>query len=248
MVVSYWQQAKVSNARMTGTFSFVSLVISLLVLSSCQSNDEVSAATAVPEQFVELGEFIPGIHLDVRYFGVDNFVGGRIDGYEAAKIYMSRPAAEALANLQQQLLAMDLSLKVFDAYRPQRAVNHFIRWAQDLQDTRMKDRFYPSVDKQNLFSEGYISERSGHSRGSTIDLTLVHIANGEELDMGSPWDFFDPVSWPSSNEVTEQQLENRMLLQSLMVEYGFVSIRTEWWHFYFADEPFPDDYFDFVIR
>jgi len=150
--------------------------------------------------------------------------------------------------VQAEVAAFGLSLKVFDAYRPQRAVDHFVRWAQDLDDTKMKAVFYPAVAKDILFSEGYISARSGHTRGSTIDLTLVDGNTGEELDMGSPWDFFDPVSWPSNLNLTAQARANRSLLAAAMTKHGFRAIRTEWWHFMLADEPFPDTYFDFPIK
>ena len=192
--------------------------------------------------------FAPQIMLEPRYFGSDNFVGERITGYEAPLVYMTRQAAEALSAVQSRLARFGLGLKVFDAYRPQRAVDHFVRWAEDLDDERMKPRFYPAVDKSNLFSDGYIAARSGHSRGSTVDLTLIVLASGEELDMGTPWDFFDLASWPDSTAVTAQQQANRLLLRTVMMAAGFQPLSTEWWHFTLADEPFENTFFDFPVR
>lgn len=223
------------------------LVLLLLVtlLPACQSAIDVER---VPENFVELSDYAPEILLEVRYFGADNFVGERIDGYEAPAVYMTRQSAEALLGVQSRLSQFGLGLKVFDAYRPQRAVDHFVRWAEDLDDERMKPRFYPQVDKAKLFSEGYIAARSGHSRGSTVDLTLVELASGEELDMGTPWDFFDLASWPDSTQVTAQQQANRLLLRSVMLAAGFQPLSTEWWHFTLRDEPYPETFFNFPVR
>lgn len=215
------------------------------LLTACQSNTDTER---VPDDFVELSAFAPAILLEVRYLGSDNFVGEPIDGYEAPLVYMSRQSAEALLEVQARLAQFGLGLKVFDAYRPQRAVDHFVRWAEDLDDERMKPRFYPEVEKANLFSDGYIAARSGHSRGSTVDLTLVDLASGEELDMGTPWDFFDLASWPDSQEVTTQQQANRLLLRSLMLAAGFQPLSTEWWHFTLRDEPYTETFFDFPVR
>ena len=207
-----------------------------------------SAEEDIPEQFLELLDAIPSITLDVRYSGSDNFVGSPIDGYLAEKIYVEQKAAGALAAAQTELREFRLGLKVFDAYRPQRAVDHFVRWERALDDEKMKPRYYPEVDKANLFRDGYIAERSGHSRGSTVDLTLVDLGTAEELDMGTSWDYFDVKSWPSSQAVTAQQRANRMLLHRVMVKQGFRGLRTEWWHFTLEDETFPDTYFDFEIK
>jgi len=202
----------------------------------------------VPAEFVDIQSLIPTLVLDVRYASSDNFVGRPITGYQAEKIYLTRAAGAALVGVQAELASKGMSLKLFDGYRPQRAVDHFVRWAQDLDDTRMQEKYYPAVVKQNLFSEGYIAERSGHTRGSTVDLTIVERASNKELDMGGPWDFFDPISWPSSNAVSADQFANRMLLQDVMQRHGFKPLDTEWWHFTLQGEPFPDRYFDFVIR
>ena len=202
----------------------------------------------VPRSFVELQEFIPSIHLELRYFSEDNFVGQVIDGYHANKVYMTRQAAISLSNVQSELASFGMSLKIFDAYRPQRAVDHFVRWAQDLNDIRMKADFYPTVEKEDLFSSGYIAQRSGHSRGSTIDLTIIDLQSGEELEMGTVWDFFDPSSWPSNLDLSIQARVHRNLLNTLMTKNGFKALPEEWWHFTLENEPFPDTYFDFPIK
>lgn len=215
-------------------------------LSACATGD--NSTGSLPDHFVALAEIAPGIQQEVRYFSANNFVGEPIDGYLAANIFLTRSAAEALRRVQAELVPFGLGLKVFDAYRPQRAVDHFVRWAQDLDDQRMKGRYYPQVDKSDLFSDGYIAARSGHSRGSTVDLTLVDLATGAELDMGTPWDYFDLASWPDSDQVSIQQRANRLLLRRVMVAAGFHPLRTEWWHFTLVDEPFPDTYFDFPVE
>lgn len=208
-----------------------------------------SLAGELPTGFVDITDIIPGIELDMRYHSDANFVGRRIDGYEAPRCIISEKAAVALRAVQAELNNRGLGLKIYDAYRPQRAVDHFVRWAQDLGDTRLKETYYPGVAKKDLFKDGYIAEKSGHSRGSTVDLTIV--MEGElpqELDMGTAWDFFGLQSWPASTEVTPAQKTNRMLLQGIMVKHGFRPLEQEWWHFTLEDEPFPDQYFDFVIK
>lgn len=222
------------------------LLCLVLGISTCQT--PVQRADNVAAGFVDIATVIPEVVVDVRYATANNFVGEPVTGYEAPRIFLSEAAAMALRDVQRALATAGLGIKVFDGYRPQRAVNHFIRWAQDLDDTRMKAIYYPDVAKENLFSEGYIAERSGHSRGSTVDLTLIRLADGQELDMGSPWDFFDPVSWPGSNAVTAEQHANRMRLRDVMTSHGFNPLTTEWWHFTLRSEPYPDTYFDFVIR
>lgn len=191
---------------------------------------------------------IPGIRVDLRYLGDDNFVGQRVDGYEANRLVMTRAAATALARVQAELAPMGLGLLVYDAYRPQPAVDHFVRWAEDAADTRMKADYYPDVAKDRLFAEGYIAAKSGHSRGSTVDLALVELGSGEPLDMGTAWDFFGEESWVTWEGATAQQRANRMLLRSVMLNHGFTPYEKEWWHFRLADEPFPDTYFEAPIR
>ncbi len=202
----------------------------------------------VPAGFVDLKKAIPTVIIDLRYGGENNFVGERIDGYEAQVCYLSTQATEGLKVVQSELSSFGFGLKVFDAYRPQRGVNHFVRWAKDLNDTKMKTTYYPDVLKSELFDKGYIAARSGHSRGSTVDLTLIDLATGRELDMGTGFDFFSPISWPTSKEVTSQQRANRLLLRSIMIGQGFRPLEEEWWHFTLANEPYPTTYFDFTVR
>ena len=202
----------------------------------------------LPDGFVYLDQAIPDLVMDLRYITEHNFVGEPIDGYQHGYAVLSVPATDALAKVQAALRPFGLGLKIFDAYRPQRAVDHFVRWGTDVGEQRTKARYYPDVDKQNLFKEGYIAARSSHSRGSTVDLTLVsHDENGQiyELDMGSPFDYFGPISSPLSPQVDAQQRANRMLLNKLMRAHGFTPYAQEWWHFTLEDEPWPDTYFDF---
>lgn len=201
-----------------------------------------------PDTFVSLQSVIPNLVIELRYFSSNNFMGRPVDGYHDNVVYMTAPAASALKAVQEDLAADGLGLKVFDAYRPQTAVNNFIRWAADDSDTLMKQQYYPSLNKDELFPGGYIAERSGHSRGSTIDLTVVRLADSQELDMGSPYDFFDEVSWPSNTSITQPQLANRLTLRDVMVKHGFMPIRTEWWHFTLEGEPYPDVFFDFPVE
>ena len=198
--------------------------------------------------FVQVTDIVPDAILEIRYFSTYNFIGDRIDGYEAPVALLTRQAAEALKAASDELKSFGFRMKIFDAYRPQRAVSHFMRWAKDASDVRMKPYFYPDLDKRVLIPQGYIAERSGHSRGSTVDLTLFDMASGREADMGGPFDWFGEVSHPDSRAVGEGQYRNRMLLRDVMVRCGFRPLSTEWWHFTLADEPWPDTYFDFPIR
>ncbi|PIE02242.1 MAG: peptidase M15 [Acidobacteria bacterium] len=213
-----------------------------LILSPSMSSD------TLPDGFIYLDEVIPGISIDLKYFGTNNFVGKKINGYEDNKCILSIPAAEALKGVQRELAPFGLELKILDAYRPQQAVNHFIEWAKDLTDTQTKQQYYPHVPKNRLFAEGYIASRSGHSKGSTVDLTLIDSKTGEELDMGSPFDFFGPVSWVQDTSIHAEQRSNRMLLNLLMTKYGFKAYRKEWWHFTLKNEPFPSTFFNFPVR
>ncbi|MGD8347251.1 MAG: M15 family metallopeptidase [Lysobacterales bacterium] len=207
-------------------------------------------AAQPPAGFIEIRDVAPGVRVELRYSSGDNFVGRPVTGYEADRCFVTREAGAALAAVQRELAAFGLGLKVFDAYRPQRAVDHFVRWAADLDDTETKAAYYPRVAKQHLFRDGYIAARSGHSRGSTVDLTIVWLDGDDlrELDMGTPFDFFGPESHGASAAVTPQQRANRALLQALMTKHGFRPLAEEWWHFTLEDEPYPDTYFDFVIE
>ena len=198
-----------------------------------------------PSRFVLLSDYVPGIVQEIRYYSTYNFVGDRIDGYEEPIALLTKDAARALKVVSNQANVMGYRLKVFDAYRPARAVRHFVLWGIEDLDQRMKPFFYPDLEKQDLFRLGYIASKSSHNRGSTLDLTLLDMASGKELDMGSPFDYFSERSHPHCRGVTEEQYENRMRLQKLMTDNGFLPIDCEWWHFTLAEEPFPDTYFEF---
>lgn len=202
----------------------------------------------LPIGFVHVKEKIPDIVVELRYFGNYNFVGKHIDGYYVNKLVLTEEATRALKAVQSELRKSGLSLKVFDGYRPQRAVNNFVRWANNLNDTINKGIFYPNVEKENLFREGYIATKSGHSRGSTVDLTIINAKTKIPLDMGSKFDFFGMRSWVNYEHITEKQKANRQFLQHIMNKHGFRSYAKEWWHFTLKNEPFPYDYFDFPIR
>ena len=203
--------------------------------------------TRDPSGFVLLADFVPQIVQEIRYYSTYNFIGERIDGYEEPCALLTKEAARALKAVSSEAFVQGYRLKVFDAYRPACAVRQFVLWGIEDQDIRMKPYFYPELEKQELFIRGYIAKQSGHSRGSTVDLTLLDMNTGKELDMGSPFDLFSPVSHPDCRDVTEEQYENRMLLQKVMVRNGFRPIDCEWWHFSLEKEPYPDTYFDFPV-
>ena len=225
----------------------------------------------IPKGFVEIREIIPDVSLDLRYLTNHNFLGVPVDGYRTEKCYITKTAADSLAKVQEELRKFNLSLKIYDAYRPQRAVDHFVRWAKDLSDTLTKKEFYPTIDKSRLFVDGYIAEKSGHSRGSTIDLTIVPIPltsqpefdinnqcecfesadkrfKDNSIDMGTGFDCFHSLSHTENINLTPQQRANRLLLKSLMNKYGFKNLAEEWWHFTLRNEPYPSIYFDFIIE
>lgn len=206
-------------------------------------------AQTMPAEFIDAATVVDGLAVDMRYFGADNFVGKRVDGYEAPRCILTRSAAAALAAVQRDLARRGLGLKVYDCYRPARAVAHFARWARDLADVVRKGDYYPDVDKRDLFRLGYIAKRSGHSRGSTVDITLVRRAGGgSDPEMGTRFDFFSPKSWPADNSVGMTAQRNRALLADAMRRAGFQPYRQEWWHFTLRNEPFPASYFDFPVR
>ncbi|MCL5129934.1 M15 family metallopeptidase [Algibacter sp. L4_22] len=202
----------------------------------------------LPKGFVYVKDIIPDLNVELRYNTTYNFVGKRVDGYKSNRLILTKQAAEALRLVQAELEDENLCLKVYDGYRPQQGVNHFIRWARDLSDTINKSIFYPKINKRILFKSGYIATRSGHSRGSTIDLTIVDGNTGDILDMGSPFDFFGEASWVNYPNISEKQKENRQILQSVMRKYGFRNYSKEWWHFTLRGEPFPKTFFDFPIE
>jgi D-alanyl-D-alanine dipeptidase len=198
--------------------------------------------------FVLLSDAVPDAILEIRYYSTYNFVGDRIDGYEEPLAFLTKEAAAALKNVSDELITKGYRLKIFDAYRPQKAVTHFMNWALDEKDVRMKKYFYPELDKKVLFPQGYIAEHSGHSRGSTVDLTLFDMTTEKEVDMGGTFDYFGELSHPDYRNITEEQYRNRMLLREVMLKHGFKPLVEEWWHFTLANEPYPDTYFTFPIN
>ena len=197
--------------------------------------------------FVLLSDMIPGIIQEIRYHSTYNFIGDRIDGYEDPCAMLTKEAARALKAVSNEMMVQGYRLKIFDAYRPACAVRHFVLWGIEDQDIRMKPYFYPDLEKQELFAKGYIAKLSSHSRGSTVDLTLLDMKTGKEVDMGSPFDLFSPISHPDCREVTDGQYDNRMMLQKVMVRNGFRPLECEWWHFTLENEPYPDTYFEFPL-
>ena len=210
--------------------------------------DFEKAAINDTSNFVLLSDYVPSIVQEIRYFSTYNFIGDRIDGYEQPVAIITKEAARALKAVSNEMNVKGYRLKIFDAYRPATAVKHFVLWGIEDLDQRMKPFFYPDLEKTELFELGYIASKSSHSRGSTVDLTLLDMETGKEVDMGSPFDFFNEVSHPDYKGVTDEQYDNRMLLQSVMVKHGFVPIDCEWWHFTLADEPYPDTYFEFPVN
>jgi len=230
----------IAGLRMWG----VKLGLGLTVVSGASAEFERAS------NFVDLSDHTPSVLLELRYATEENFVGRVIDGYEKPRAWLTKPAADALNDAQLKLLPMGYSLKLYDAYRPQRAVAHFVRWAQDLNDTKMKERYYPRVPKSALFERGYIALESGHSRGSAVDVTLVRrTAQGEwaDIDMGSPYDFFGDQSAADSNDVSARASALRSLLRAVMTTCGFEAYEQEWWHFGLTGEPYPETYFDFPL-
>ena len=249
---------------------FFLCLLCLLLLPASAAAQGLSAQR--PPDFVDAKETMPTLALDIRYYTPHNFVGARVDGYQAPKCLLTKKAALALVAVQKELLPFNLSLKIYDGYRPQRAVNHFIRWAKDLNDAKTKTEFYPTVDKRNLFKDGYIAEKSSHSRGSTVDLTIVPVPMPSQpeyvpgqklcecflpaekrfadngLDMGTGFDCFHELSHTLNPKVGPAQRAHRLLLRSLMERHGFVNYDQEWWHYTLKNEPFPETYFDFVIK
>ena len=211
-------------------------------------------------QFVNLAEAVPDAILEIRYYSTYNFVGARVDGYEEPVALLTRQAADSLRAVSDDLLKQGYRLKIYDAYRPQCAVDHFMRWAADVNDTLMKPYFYPDVPRDKLFKLGYIMEKSGHTRGSTVDLTLFDMATEKEVDMGGTFDWFGRESHPDyggdpktgkytgNAKITAEQFHNRMILREAMLRHGFKALDEEWWHFTLENEPFPNTYFTFPVK
>ncbi|MBQ4487230.1 MAG: M15 family metallopeptidase [Oscillospiraceae bacterium] len=207
----------------------------------------VVSETMDPSGFVVLSDLVPSVIQEIRYHSSYNFIGDRIDGYEEPVALITREAARALKTVSNELMVQGYRIKVFDAYRPVSAVKHFMMWGIEDTDIRMKQYFYPGLEKQELFAKGYIAKQSSHSRGSTVDLTLLDMKTGKEVDMGSPFDMFGEISHPDYKGITEEQYLNRMLLQGVMVRNGFETLDCEWWHFTLKDEPYPETYFEFPV-
>lgn len=249
----------------------------LILIAICQLSCAGVKTTEInelkmPDDFVDIKVVIPSVIVDIRYYSPHNFVGERIDGYNAPKCFVSKQTAEALKNVQEELNKFSFSLKLYDCYRPQRAVNEFIKWAEDPKDTKMKREFYSDIDKKNLFNQDYIAKKSGHSRGSTVDVTIVPIPTPPEdkyepgqtlypcywpkgkrfrdnsIDMGTGFDCFSEFSHTDNKELNVQQRVNRLALKTIMEKYGFTNLESEWWHYTLKDEPNLDTYFDFVIE
>ena len=250
---------------------FVGLLLALMCASPMTAQEKVCGcccqqkANDGSENFVNITDVVPDVILEIRYFGTYNFVGNRIDGYMQPTALLTRQAAEALKAVSDDVKAQGYRLKIFDAYRPQRAVDNFVRWAKDEADVRMKQYFYPDLEKNLLFPQDYIAEKSGHTRGSTVDITLFDMTTEKEVDMGGTFDWFGVESHPDfcgnpetgkytggkspkGRSITKQQFENRMILRQAMLRHGFKPLSSEWWHFTLKDEPFPDTYFNFPVK
>ena len=210
-------------------------------------HDYKKDVTMDPSGFVVLSDYVPDIVQEIRYYSTYNFIGERIDGYEEPCALLTVEAARALKQVSSELFVQGYRLKIFDAYRPECAVRQFVLWGIEDQDIRMKPYFYPELEKQELFAKGYIAKRSSHSRGSAVDLTLLDMRTGRELDMGSPFDLFSEASHPDYRGITDEQYENRMTLRNAMLRHGFQPIDCEWWHFSLRDEPYPETYFAFPV-
>jgi D-alanyl-D-alanine dipeptidase len=236
----------ITGIEMKRILAYLALAVFALLGQSCSHTGNLRHSPH--EQFVYVHEAVPDVILDIRYFSSDNFMGTRADGYRRPVALISNEAARALIEVQAELNQRGLGLKVFDAYRPQKAVNHFMRWADDPTDTLTKKKYYPELPKDRLFDLGYIARKSGHTRGSTVDLTIVNLATAAELDMGSPWDFFGEISHHDSPLVDESATANRDILRQVMVRHGFRPAVTEWWHYTLTNEPFPETYFDFNVE
>ena len=244
------------------------LLSGVLLFSCCNKNN---GKPLTPEEnsslFVNITDVVPDAILEIRYYSTYNFVGTRIDGYLQPTALLTKQAAEALKAVSDDVMAQGYRLKIYDAYRPQKGVDHFVRWAADIPDTLMKPYFYPDLDKSVLFDQEYIMEKSGHTRGSTVDLTLFDMTTEKEVDMGGTFDWFGPESHPdfcgnpetgeytgdnsaspTGRSITPEQFANRMILRKAMLRHGFKALDSEWWHFTLRDEPFPETYFTFPVK
>ena len=229
---------------------FMILMLCVTIFGFCgqeaRAQDDVKLSDDASD-FVLLTDVVPDAILEIRYYSTYNFVGDRIDGYHQPTALLTKEAAQALKAVSDDVIKKGYRLKIYDAYRPQMAVSHFARWAKDFKDTRMKSYFYPELKKDVLFPLGYIAEHSGHSRGSTVDLTLFDMTTEKEVDMGGTFDYFGQLSHPDYKKITKKQYQNRMILREAMLAHGFKPLAEEWWHFTLKDEPYPDTYFTFPV-
>ncbi len=232
--------SKVKSLRTSIMVTFSSIISS--------NGNSKTEKNGFPKDFVIVTDIVPEVILEMRYYSSYNFIGERINSYQAPVAILTKQAAEKLKLVSEYLNKKGYTIKIFDAYRPLSAVKHFQRWAKDTGNTKMKNYFYPDVDKKDLFDLGYISEKSSHSRGSTLDITLVDMKSGKEIDAGSPFDFFGNISHHDTNLITNQQEKNRLILKHAMEKFGFNSYYAEWWHYTLKNEPYPDKYFDFPIK
>lgn len=252
------------------------LFLSFLLLASCKQQTQSTAVldsieiieftadstTAQPaysqgaDRFVVISDIIPDILLEIRYYSTFNFIGDRIPGYEEPVALLTRPAADSLKAVSDELRQQGYILKIYDAYRPQCAVDYFMKWAKDLSDTRMKNYFYPEIEKSQILPQGYVASHSGHTRGSTVDLTLFDLNTQRDVDMGCTFDYFGKASHPglqpgeqagSYPSINKTQYNNRMILRKAMMRHGFRPYENEWWHFTLRNEPFPKTYFNFPV-
>jgi len=234
--------------------SIIVLLSLLILLAGCTQKVNIPEKINIPEKvnvpegFVYVDRVVPSIQYDIRYNSENNFAGTRIDGYKASTPILTSEAAQALKAVSEELDSQGYYLKIFDGYRPQKAVDHFIRWAKDVNDTKMKAQYYPNVNKEDLFRLGYIAKKSGHTRGSTVDLTLTYKETGTELDMGSSYDLLDNISAHGTTLIGAEQAANRELLKKAMERHGFRSYAKEWWHYTLINEPYPNQYFNFDVE
>ncbi len=237
----------------------ISIAVCVIVCTGLLLYNNTKKTSDGSENFVVITDVIPDAILEIRYHSTFNFVGTRVDGYLEPTALMTRQSADSLKVVSDEMKAKGYRLKIYDAYRPQCAVDHFVRWAQNPSDTLTKRYFYPMLEKPVLFEQNYILSRSGHTRGSTVDLTLFDEATGKEVDMGGVFDWFGDESHPdfcgnpdtgeyTGGILTEEQFRNRMLLREVMLRHGFMPIDSEWWHFTLANEPFPNTYFTFPVK
>lgn len=228
------------------------------LLFSCKKSTEAPVALEADcSGFVLLSDAVTDAILEIRYYSTYNFIGDRIPGYEEPIAILTREAADSLKVVSDELMQQGYRLKIFDAYRPQCAVDYFMEWAKDTSDVRMKEYFYPELDKSVLIPQEYIAEKSGHTRGSTVDLTLFDMRTEREVDMGCTYDYFGVASHPdvqpgqevgAYEPINEEQYRHRMILREAMLRHGFKPYDCEWWHFTLADEPYPDTYFTFPLN